>query len=943
MKKIFAITFSFVLVIGLIPTVVFSSIDFQFAYAQPAQNSQESIDYGIPGEDFVEGEIIALVKGGAKALVQSGAFAAPASFGSASIEEADVSSKSFNGASATIAGSALTIDETLMTTQTTQAQVNLFNPEIANDEDAYAKALQEAQREEAAQDKVANGDARQGVQNSFDSADAQSNKDDYSIVLIKTSSSDINVTIQALQKLDCVQFASPNEIVYPEYTKADATGEPMFDKQWYSDPAATDSQYSMNATTAYNNLSATNQNEVVVAVVDSGVDYTHPDLAGSMWNKGLDYQVLKDLGGGQFGVNTSGVGDTSDPMDKAIGHGTHCASTIANTWKNNEGIAGVNGNAKIMACCWLGAEGGATSNAIKAYNYLIEAKKTGVNLVAANNSWGPSVSFGYATNFVEFMCNAAGELGIVSCIAAGNSSFDHDRFINQAYKSPYIITVGAAESGGGPAYFSDYGKTTVDVFSPGTQILAATSLYSRSLQMASQYLPWLQPAADSIFYENFEGVTPKVNVKSYIDNAGSPTVLDASGSIQDKGYCDGHSAKANLFNSSSSTYIAVGDQAAIEMTLSDFPTTIAESEQYHLAFQGGFVNANFSTLADAKHAVEVEYKFIDNSGGSNVETWEKLENPTPYRILDTGWNVASFDFDKETMDKIAASAALDGNKVHFRVTGKALQATDSSSYFYIDNIGFGTKASNYYYSNGTSMATPCTTGVVSMCASAMDHIPNCAADAKSIIAKVKGGVERTGKLNDVCTTKGFVQANCAFQNTGFNPVPNEVVLDSTNFKATIKGSYFGDTPGTVTVAGETKTVDSWSDSEITIGLSGSEASGMLEYVVTQGANSGRNFASFRTHFAAKGYTDMQTGDFTYTTGDLTYNTKDLYPVRMASNNNGILVLLAESECHFAKFEYYDFATNNWSQVDFPNLNFNDEGTYQFLYSMVGAGDEFYCL
>ena len=132
---------------------------------------------------------------------------------------------------------------------------------------------------------------------------------------------------------------------------------------------------------------------VVVGVIDTGVDYTHPDLAANMWrntgetpNNGIDDDAngfVDDYHGYDF----VGVGD-GNPMDDHY-HGTHVAGTIAGVGNNGVGIAGVSWNAKVMALKFLSASGnGTTEDAIEAVNYTTMMRKRGVNIALTNNSWG---------------------------------------------------------------------------------------------------------------------------------------------------------------------------------------------------------------------------------------------------------------------------------------------------------------------------------------------------------------------------------------------------------------------------------------------------------------------------------------------------------------------------------------------------------------------------
>ena len=142
----------------------------------------------------------------------------------------------------------------------------------------------------------------------------------------------------------------------------------------------------------------TGSSTVVVAVIDTGVDYTHEDLADNMWaNPGecpggvCEKNGVDDDENGYVddfhGINT--ITDSGDPMDD-YGHGTHVAGTIGAVGDNDVGVVGVNWDVRIVACKFLGASGGGSvSGAVKCFNYVRDVKnQQNQNLVADNSSWG---------------------------------------------------------------------------------------------------------------------------------------------------------------------------------------------------------------------------------------------------------------------------------------------------------------------------------------------------------------------------------------------------------------------------------------------------------------------------------------------------------------------------------------------------------------------------
>ncbi|HJQ32127.1 MAG TPA: S8 family serine peptidase [Pyrinomonadaceae bacterium] len=212
--------------------------------------------------------------------------------------------------------------------------------------------------------------------------------------------------------------------------------------------------------------------KVVVAVLDSGVDYTHPDLAGNMWHRPADVEMYFDpqLGTVDDENGFSALADERDPMDEN-GHGTHCAGIIGAEGDNNQGIAGVNWQVEIMPLKFMGRSGfGSTKAAIEAINYVIARKKDGVNVRVISASWGSR----QRSRALEDAIRKAGEADILFVAAAGNDSENADRtpHFPSNYKLPNIISVAALDRRDQLASFSNYGEKSVHVAAPGKEILS---------------------------------------------------------------------------------------------------------------------------------------------------------------------------------------------------------------------------------------------------------------------------------------------------------------------------------------------------------------------------------------------------------------------------------------------------------------------------------------
>ena len=191
--------------------------------------------------------------------------------------------------------------------------------------------------------------------------------------------------------------------------------------------------------------------EVIVAVIDSGVDYTHEDLQENMWT---DSQ-------GKHGYDFAN--DDDDPMDDNL-HGTHCAGTIAAVGNNGHGIVGVQWTGKIMALKFLDASGsGATSDAIRSIDWAVEK---GARVL--NNSWGGG---GYSPQLKQAIDRAEQE-GVLFIAAAGNDNVDNEQIPHypSSYPNENIIAVAAHDTAGDRAWFSCWGADSVDLAAPGVDI-----------------------------------------------------------------------------------------------------------------------------------------------------------------------------------------------------------------------------------------------------------------------------------------------------------------------------------------------------------------------------------------------------------------------------------------------------------------------------------------
>ncbi len=219
------------------------------------------------------------------------------------------------------------------------------------------------------------------------------------------------------------------------------------------------------------------ESTVVIAVIDSGIDYNHPDLAANLWtnigeipNNGIDddgNDYVDDVRGYNF------FDQRANPIDNH-GHGTHMAGVIGAVGNNDVGITGLIWKVEIMPLRFTDDEGiGDTSKAIEAIHYAVE---NGARVI--NMSW-TIVGTGNSSASLRKTISSYEDDGIVFVTASGNGdenfigyNIDNAPVYPASLDLPNLITVGAADSFGDLASFSNYGPGSVHLIAPGGNILS---------------------------------------------------------------------------------------------------------------------------------------------------------------------------------------------------------------------------------------------------------------------------------------------------------------------------------------------------------------------------------------------------------------------------------------------------------------------------------------
>jgi subtilisin family serine protease len=275
-----------------------------------------------------------------------------------------------------------------------------------------------------------------------------------------------------------VKAAADNPAIQPANPSPARGPDPKLSSQWGANK--------IDAPTAWQTQRG-NKN-VVVAVIDTGVDYNHEDLRNALWRNpaeipgnGIDDDgngFVDDVVGWDFADNDAFPFDkmSASRIDGNPGHGTHCSGVVGGVGENAIGISGVAPNVSVMAVRFITDTGeGTTENAVKAIDYAVA---NGAKVLS--NSWGGEKDDEDDTELLKAIQNAEAK-GVLMVFAAGNGrngiGYDNDGdpkpAVPASYDNPAIISVAATDSSDALGPFSNWGKTTVDLAAPGVKILSS--------------------------------------------------------------------------------------------------------------------------------------------------------------------------------------------------------------------------------------------------------------------------------------------------------------------------------------------------------------------------------------------------------------------------------------------------------------------------------------
>lgn len=463
----------------------------------------------------------------------------------------------------------------------------------------------------------------------------------------------------------------------------------------------------------------------VVVVVDTGVDYKHPDLENQMWINPYP-DVLK----GTYGYDFAD-GD-ADPMDDN-GHGTHIAGIIAAT-QNDFGIDGIV-DAQIMALK-IASNGKVSSDAIvEAFEYICQAMECGVNIKAVNCSW--SNMSGYSSKFqanysdlLKDYINKIGDMGALCVFAAGNEleNRDNDSYVPFCIDSPYYVVVGASDERDYPTYFSAYGKNTVDLYAPGANML---STISRDKEKVNQQILYT-----NVFNGNPASVTP-YNIASELalhtaSELGIPSIYDTSISYVNRTNGDGKVLNFEVSKKSVAPEdCEQNDIDAAYLFLDVTNLNINPSSSYILAMYTGMVwmDGNVTWDINPKTGKDVFY----------LEVAPERDKLITYK-------------DGRSYMRICGIA--DSRYQRYSSGGKATFCFDD--FMLVKQETVDALVEDYAYLNGTSMSTPVVTGAIALLSTTNEY-----ADALQIRDALMSCVRKVPGCEDFCKSGGVLDLSLA--------------------------------------------------------------------------------------------------------------------------------------------------------------------------------------
>ncbi len=735
-----------------------------------------------------------------------------------------------------------------------------------------------------------------------------------SIVLVQSDSMSTEELIQSLEEQPGVEYAEPDYVIRAYSSQSAASvnepGSVYFGWQWHlqsRDEAAgsTNVSYIWDENSG-SPVHSTGTGTAVVAVLDSGIDYTNPDLAPSMWDDGNGFC------GYDFSPSAESPEGDADPMD-VYGHGTHVAGIIG---ASGQGVSGMNPNIKLAALKVLGDDGsGLISAGIRAYDYICRHKEAGADIVAANNSWGghgPSKA-------LEEAVDHAGQLGIISVMASGNEGQDNDASIQPPESgNPLVsLTVNASDREGRAAAFSNFGQINTDLYAPGVDIFST------------------YPVAKGAAYPVF----PSGNANpAVVYNADMPAVEGNSVEAVEESVSAGG---VTLFLPSAEEPAlrwetragAVGDTQGIQWALGDM-RAFKERANY----LGLTMGVTDEIQSERGRLIKIQVRI----NGENGPAWADVST------ADTSVEYGAPGPVSVSLVNMKDSVIWEDFQIRILRTAAQLDLDQTLS-LRLEGLLLAEETAPYRFLSGTSMAAPAVTGAIALLSDAygVSSIEDTEEQAQAmygIRARLAGGVTRTEEMADTCVSGGYLDLEKAV--TSPYPVLDELIQQGN--RGILKGYFFG-SEGTLTMDGEELAVSEWTDTQITFTLPAGTAEGMHVFRVTDTGTAVDGSQYGQDHFQTEAVSPSAGGELfeKLSSPDLTQlgvelSFEQVNPVSAAAVNGKVYVASDEFKALSDAGEIrvllaYDTVSGIWGKEELPFIGADK------LIQIAASGDRLYIL
>lgn len=615
--------------------------------------------------------------------------------------------------------------------------------------------------------------------------------------------------------------------------------------------------------------------EVIVAVIDSGVDASNPDLAPVMWDEGLTSGIEQTGGEDEYGFSTVTDGGASSTGQVTNFHGAHVAGIIGAAW-DGKGVSGMASNVRIMSV----RHNDTLDTLLQCLDYVSRARDADVEVRVTNNSWGTGLQ---ASRAIDLAVTELGEKGVTSIFASGNATTDGDAastLVTTLADNPYVVVVDSIDPDGDPSDFSNTGETTSDVMAPGSAVVS-TMLTGKSTgtpaAATQQYLG--EADADAVLYESFDGKTRSdgdgtsfeqgVPVLGFQDGAGA-----SLGEIQEGAVAPLVGIREGVGFDGTGAYVLPYDGSTALASAYTTPIDLSgtKAKPRYLSMHYSFANAALTDADGAPYGqVLVGVKLKEKTG----YTWAQLPAPS---FSAQEWLSASLD-----LGGAAVALGTDGRQDvvqltadmidwesfqlqiaymvnEMRVTGGVPIVPSSDPLpceLVLDGIGLGSDLVPYAYEYGTSMASPAVAGAAAAIAGtgAADVAGDPAKSAEKLAALVRGAAQPDERYEGLCSTGGFATVDGAK-----DPGPAVTAVEDGGDTVAIQG-YFMSQAAQVQLDGMDAQVASCADLgdgkvELTVTKPDSFAGGQVTVRVSEDGKESRQSADLGRAAGASYYEQM---------------------------------------------------------------------------------------